>query len=63
MSFQDKPKQLHMCVLNLAQKRCYAAARRSEALTEPLPLRKPSAAPPLSPQNVQVGKLLLSLVS
>lgn len=44
------------CVLIL-QKRCYAAARRSEALTEPLTSSKPSAAPPLPPQNVQVGNL------
>lgn len=48
--------------LNNLQKRCYAAARRSEALTEPLPLRKPAAAPPLSPQNVQVSKLPNGLV-
>lgn len=48
--------------LNNLQKRCYAAARRSEALTEPLTSRKPSAAQPLPPQNVQVSKLPNGLV-
>lgn len=43
------------------QKRCYAAARRTEALTEPLSRSKPSAAPPLPPQNVQVGKLIATV--
>uniref|UniRef100_A0A8C1NE11 Ubiquinol-cytochrome c reductase core protein 2a n=1 Tax=Cyprinus carpio TaxID=7962 RepID=A0A8C1NE11_CYPCA len=38
-------------------RRCYAAARRSEALTEPLLTRKPAAAPALPPQDVQVSKL------
>ncbi|XP_067279992.1 ubiquinol-cytochrome c reductase core protein 2a [Pseudorasbora parva] len=38
-------------------RRCYAAARRSEALTEPLVTRKPAAAPALPPQEVQVSKL------
>uniref|UniRef100_A0A8C1WCE8 Ubiquinol-cytochrome c reductase core protein 2a n=1 Tax=Cyprinus carpio TaxID=7962 RepID=A0A8C1WCE8_CYPCA len=40
-----------------SQRRCYAAARRSEALTEPLLTRKPAAAPALPPQDVQVSKL------
>lgn len=48
--------------LNNLQKRCYAAARRSEALTEPLTSSKPSAAQPLPPQNVQVSKLPNGLV-
>ncbi|XP_075880315.1 ubiquinol-cytochrome c reductase core protein 2a [Nelusetta ayraudi] len=48
--------------LNNLQKRCYAAARRSGALTEPLTSSKPSAAPPLPPQNVQVSKLPNGLV-
>ncbi|CAK6964751.1 cytochrome b-c1 complex subunit 2%2C mitochondrial [Scomber scombrus] len=44
--------------LNVLPKRCYAAARRSEALTEPLTVRqKPSSAASLPPQNVQVSKL------
>ncbi|XP_051573645.1 cytochrome b-c1 complex subunit 2, mitochondrial-like [Myxocyprinus asiaticus] len=39
-------------------RRCYAAVRRSEALTEPLATRKPAAAPVLlTPQDVQVSKL------
>ncbi|KAF4115470.1 hypothetical protein G5714_002959 [Onychostoma macrolepis] len=38
-------------------RRCYAVARRSEALTEPLVTRKPAAAPALTPQDVQVSKL------
>uniref|UniRef100_A0A671PBZ7 Cytochrome b-c1 complex subunit 2, mitochondrial-like n=1 Tax=Sinocyclocheilus anshuiensis TaxID=1608454 RepID=A0A671PBZ7_9TELE len=38
-------------------RRCYAAARRSEALTEPLVTRKPAAAPAHPPQDVQVSKL------
>ncbi|KAK5856316.1 hypothetical protein PBY51_007923 [Eleginops maclovinus] len=41
-------------------KRCYAAARRSSALTEPLAL--PSLAKPLPPQNVEVSKLPNGLV-
>uniref|UniRef100_A0A8C1NHL3 Cytochrome b-c1 complex subunit 2, mitochondrial-like n=1 Tax=Cyprinus carpio TaxID=7962 RepID=A0A8C1NHL3_CYPCA len=40
-----------------SQRRCYAAARRSEALTEPLVTRKPAAAPAHAPQDVQVSKL------
>ncbi|XP_008284792.1 ubiquinol-cytochrome c reductase core protein 2a [Stegastes partitus] len=48
--------------LNNLSKRCYAAARRSEALTEPLTIRKPSTAAPLPPQNVQVSKLPNGLV-
>lgn len=48
--------------LNSLPKRCYAAARRSEALTEPLAGRAPSSAAPLSPQNVQVSKLPNGLV-
>ncbi|XP_044037223.1 cytochrome b-c1 complex subunit 2, mitochondrial [Siniperca chuatsi] len=47
--------------LNHFPKRCYAAARRSEALTEPLAGRTPSSAP-LPPQNVQVSKLPNGLV-
>ncbi|XP_059405921.1 cytochrome b-c1 complex subunit 2, mitochondrial-like [Carassius carassius] len=42
---------------SLLSRRCYAAARRSEALTEPLVTRKPAAAPALTPQDVQVSKL------
>ncbi|XP_043105982.1 cytochrome b-c1 complex subunit 2, mitochondrial [Puntigrus tetrazona] len=39
-------------------RRCYAAAaRRSEALTEPLVARNLAAAPSLPPQDVQVSKL------
>lgn len=49
--------------LNTLPKRCYAAAaKRSEALTEPLAGRKPSSAAPLPPQNVQVSKLPNGLV-
>lgn len=48
--------------LNSLPRRCYATARRSAALTEPLPGRKPSAAAPLPPQNVQVSKLPNGLV-
>lgn len=48
--------------LNNLPKRCYAAARRSESLTEPLAVRKPSTAAPLAPQNVQVSKLPNGLV-
>lgn len=48
--------------LNALPKRCYAAARRSEALTEPLAGHKPSLAAPLPPQNVQVSKLPNGLV-
>lgn len=47
--------------LNNLPKRCYAA-RRSEALTEPLAGRRPSVAAPLPPQNVQVSKLPNGLV-
>ncbi|XP_069558865.1 ubiquinol-cytochrome c reductase core protein 2a isoform X1 [Brachyistius frenatus] len=43
-------------------KRCYAAARRSEALTEPVAARRPSAAAPTPPQNVQVSRLPNGLV-
>ncbi|XP_035511245.1 cytochrome b-c1 complex subunit 2, mitochondrial [Morone saxatilis] len=48
--------------LNSLPKRCYAAARRSGSLTEPLAGRKPSPAAPLLPQNVQVSKLPNGLV-
>uniref|UniRef100_A0A3Q1FGR6 Ubiquinol-cytochrome c reductase core protein 2a n=1 Tax=Acanthochromis polyacanthus TaxID=80966 RepID=A0A3Q1FGR6_9TELE len=48
--------------LNNLPKRCYAAARRSESLTEPLALQKPSTAAPPAPQNVQVSKLPNGLV-
>ncbi|XP_070703626.1 ubiquinol-cytochrome c reductase core protein 2a [Pempheris klunzingeri] len=48
--------------LNNLPKRCYAAARRSQALTEPLEGHKPSSAAPLPPQNVQVSKLPNGLV-
>ncbi|KAL7377772.1 hypothetical protein ABVT39_004109 [Epinephelus coioides] len=48
--------------LNNIPKRCYAAARRSEALTEPLSGRARSSAAPLPPQNVQVSKLPNGLV-
>ncbi|XP_041633971.1 cytochrome b-c1 complex subunit 2, mitochondrial [Cheilinus undulatus] len=48
--------------LNNLSKRCYAAARRNEALTEPLPGCKPPASAPLPPQNVQVSKLPNGLV-
>ncbi|XP_059203121.1 cytochrome b-c1 complex subunit 2, mitochondrial [Centropristis striata] len=48
--------------LNSLPKRCYAAARRSEALTEPLSARAPSKAAALTPQNVQVSKLPNGLV-
>ncbi|KAM3597823.1 uncharacterized protein V6R79_009590 [Siganus canaliculatus] len=48
--------------LNNLPKRCYAAARRSEALTEPLSHRPPPPAAPLPPQNVQVSKLPNGLV-
>ncbi|KAM7386853.1 hypothetical protein PAMA_009471 [Pampus argenteus] len=47
--------------LNTLPKRCYAAARKIEALTEPLAGLKASAAP-LPPQNVQVSKLPNGLV-
>lgn len=43
-------------------KRCYAATRRSEPLSEPLALQKPSTAAPPAPQNVQVSKLPNGLV-
>lgn len=48
--------------LNCISKRCYAAARRSDSLTEPLALRKKTAAAPFPPQNVQVSKLPNGLV-
>ncbi|XP_076609700.1 ubiquinol-cytochrome c reductase core protein 2a [Chaetodon auriga] len=48
--------------LNNLPKRCYAAARRSETLIEPLTGRKPSPAASLPPQNVQVSKLPNGLV-
>uniref|UniRef100_A0A7N8WSI2 Ubiquinol-cytochrome c reductase core protein 2a n=1 Tax=Mastacembelus armatus TaxID=205130 RepID=A0A7N8WSI2_9TELE len=48
--------------LNSLTKRCYAAARRSEALSEPLSGRKPTTAAPPRPQNVQVSKLPNGLV-
>ncbi|TNN85483.1 Cytochrome b-c1 complex subunit 2, mitochondrial [Liparis tanakae] len=48
--------------LNILPKRCYAAARRSEALTEPLAGRVATSSAPLSPQNVQVSKLPNGLV-
>lgn len=43
-------------------KRCYAAARRSEPLTEPLAQRKKAAAISLPPQKVQISKLPNGLV-
>ncbi|XP_004071490.1 cytochrome b-c1 complex subunit 2, mitochondrial [Oryzias latipes] len=46
--------------LNNFSKRCYAAARRRETLTEPLESLKPSK--PLPPQDVQVSKLPNGLV-
>lgn len=48
--------------INCVSKRCYAAARRSASLTEPLVQRKPAAAAPLPPQSVQVSKLSNGLV-
>ncbi|XP_026217452.1 cytochrome b-c1 complex subunit 2, mitochondrial [Anabas testudineus] len=49
--------------LNNLPKRCYAtAARRREALSEPLASWKPPAAAALPPQNVQVSKLPNGLV-
>ncbi|XP_040919524.1 cytochrome b-c1 complex subunit 2, mitochondrial isoform X2 [Toxotes jaculatrix] len=48
--------------LNSIPKRCYAAARRSEALTEPLTGLKSSTATTVPPQNVQVSKLPNGLV-
>ncbi|TKS91928.1 Cytochrome b-c1 complex subunit 2, mitochondrial [Collichthys lucidus] len=50
--------------LNDIPKRCYAAARRNEALTEPLGgrPRDAAAAAPLPPQNVEVSKLPNGLV-
>uniref|UniRef100_A0A8C5FYY0 Cytochrome b-c1 complex subunit 2, mitochondrial-like n=1 Tax=Gouania willdenowi TaxID=441366 RepID=A0A8C5FYY0_GOUWI len=49
--------------LSCFSKRCYAAARRTDALTEPLALQKTStAAAPITPQNVQVSKLPNGLV-
>ncbi|KAF7666410.1 hypothetical protein LDENG_00107710 [Lucifuga dentata] len=48
--------------LNNLSKRCYAAARRIEALTEPYGGLKASPAGSLPPQNVQVSKLPNGLV-
>ncbi|XP_070836953.1 ubiquinol-cytochrome c reductase core protein 2a [Chaetodon trifascialis] len=48
--------------LNNLPKRCYAAARRSGTLIEPLTGGKPSPAASLPPQNVQVSKLPNGLV-
>ncbi|KAG7505768.1 cytochrome b-c1 complex subunit 2, mitochondrial-like [Solea senegalensis] len=48
--------------LNSLPKRCYAAARRSEALTEPLADLKSSTAATHHPQSVQVSKLPNGLV-
>uniref|UniRef100_A0A146Z3E7 Cytochrome b-c1 complex subunit 2, mitochondrial n=1 Tax=Fundulus heteroclitus TaxID=8078 RepID=A0A146Z3E7_FUNHE len=48
--------------LNSFSKRCYAAARRGQPLTEPLANVKPAQAAPLPPQNVQVSKLPNGLV-
>nr|XP_019957294.1 PREDICTED: cytochrome b-c1 complex subunit 2, mitochondrial-like [Paralichthys olivaceus] len=48
--------------LNSLPKRCYAAARRSDALTESLAGLKPSTAAAPPPQNVQVSKLPNGLV-
>ncbi|XP_076020747.1 ubiquinol-cytochrome c reductase core protein 2a [Genypterus blacodes] len=48
--------------LNNLSKRCYVAARRNEALTEPYVGRKAAPAAALSPQNVQVSKLPNGLV-
>ncbi|CAG5897765.1 ubiquinol-cytochrome c reductase core protein 2a [Menidia menidia] len=48
--------------LNHFSKRCYAAARRSQTLIEPLTDLKPSKAASLPPQNVQVSKLPNGLV-
>ncbi|KAF3700201.1 Cytochrome b-c1 complex subunit 2 [Channa argus] len=48
--------------LNNLPKRCYAAARWSVALTEPLTGQKPSTAAPFPPQNIQVSKLPNGLV-
>lgn len=47
---------------NNIPKRCYAAAKRSEPLTEPLSGRKSSPAASLPLQNVQVSKLPNGLV-
>uniref|UniRef100_I3KKG3 Ubiquinol-cytochrome c reductase core protein 2a n=1 Tax=Oreochromis niloticus TaxID=8128 RepID=I3KKG3_ORENI len=44
------------------QKRCYAAARRSGSLAEPLSGLKPSKGAPLPPQDAQVSKLPNGLV-
>ncbi|XP_054615437.1 cytochrome b-c1 complex subunit 2, mitochondrial [Dunckerocampus dactyliophorus] len=48
--------------LNNLSKRSYAAARRSEPLTQPLAGHRPSPAAPPPPQNVQVSKLPNGLV-
>ncbi|KAL6102900.1 uqcrc2 [Pungitius sinensis] len=48
--------------LNNLPKRCYAAARRSQALSEPLAGRAASSPAPLPPQDVQVSKLPSGLV-
>ncbi|XP_005925440.1 cytochrome b-c1 complex subunit 2, mitochondrial [Haplochromis burtoni] len=48
--------------LNTISKRCYAAARRSGSLAEPLSGLKPSKGSPLPPQDAQVSKLPNGLV-
>ncbi|XP_053708692.1 cytochrome b-c1 complex subunit 2, mitochondrial [Synchiropus splendidus] len=48
--------------LNNLSKRCYAAARRSNTLTQPLAGSKAPLPVPLPPQNVQVSKLPNGLV-
>uniref|UniRef100_A0AAX7UNX2 Ubiquinol-cytochrome c reductase core protein 2a n=1 Tax=Astatotilapia calliptera TaxID=8154 RepID=A0AAX7UNX2_ASTCA len=48
--------------LNTISKRCYAAARRSGSLAEPLSGLKPSKGAPLPPQDAQVSKLPNGLV-
>uniref|UniRef100_A0A667WYI0 Ubiquinol-cytochrome c reductase core protein 2a n=1 Tax=Myripristis murdjan TaxID=586833 RepID=A0A667WYI0_9TELE len=48
--------------LNHLSKRCYAAARRSEALTEPYAGLKAAPAAPLPAQDVQISKLPNGLV-
>ncbi|XP_014903532.1 ubiquinol-cytochrome c reductase core protein 2a [Poecilia latipinna] len=48
--------------LNHFSKRCYAAARRGQSLTEPLSNVKAAQAAPFPPQDVQVSKLPNGLV-
>ncbi|XP_056143805.1 cytochrome b-c1 complex subunit 2, mitochondrial [Lampris incognitus] len=48
--------------LHRLSKRCYAAARRSEALTEPYASHKTAPTAPLTAQDVQVSKLPNGLV-